>query len=196
MSKRLLLLPFLLVLSALALAACGGSGSDEASTVEETIETAATTTNPAECAKTQTQNFMEQTSQETGKAAVKNCEEEAKNEEGAKSAKVSNVEVDGSKATAEVALSGGNSLEGQTLEVALVKDGDRWKLDEVVKFTKFSPGKLIEAFEGELEKSGEASSKFATCFIEAFKQADQAEVEELLFHSSGKGFEEIAKECS
>jgi hypothetical protein len=195
-SKRLLLLPCLLIFSALALAACGSGSGDEEGKVEEAIETAATSTDPTNCAKFQTQNFMEQTSQESGQAALKKCEEEAKNKEGAESAKVSNVEVDGSNATAEVALSGGNTLEGQTLEVALVKDGDQWKLNEVVKFTKFNPNKLIEAFEGEIEKSGEASSKFATCFIEAFKQADQAEVEELLFHSSGKGFEEIAKECS
>jgi len=184
-----------LLLSALALAACGSS-SDETSKVEETIETAATTTDPADCAKLQTQNFMEQTSQEAGHAAVKECEEEAKNEEGAESAEVSNVEVNGSNATAEVVLVGGKSLEGQTLEIALVKDGGQWKLNEVVKFTKFNQAKLVESFEREIEKAGEASSKFATCFIEAFKQADQAEVEELLFHSSGKGFEEIAKSCS
>jgi len=194
-SKRLLLLPCLLLLSALCLAACGSSGDDEGK-VEEAIEAAATTTDPADCAKFQTQKFMEQTSQESGSGALKTCEKEAKKEENAESVEIANTEVDGSNATAEVTLSGGNSLEGQTLEVALVKNGDQWKLNEVVKFTKFDSAKLVESFEREIEKSGEASSKFATCFIEAFKRADQAEVEELLFHSSGKGFEEIAKECS
>jgi hypothetical protein len=195
-SKRLplLLLPCLLFLAGFAFAACGG-GDDETSKVEETIETAATTTDPAECSKTQTQNFMEQTSQASGKAAVKKCEEEAEKEEGAESAKVSNVEVDGSSASAEVAL-GGNIFDGQTLEVALVKDGDQWKLDEVVKFTEFDHGKFVKTFEGEIEKSGEANSKFATCFLEAFEEADQREVEELLFNSAGKGFEEIAKNCA
>src|SRR5689334_6467944 len=139
---------------------------------------------------------MEQTSSESGKASLKGCEEEAEKEENAESVEISNVEVDGSNATAEVVLVGGKSLEGQALEVALIKDGDQWKLNEVVKFTKFDRTKLIESFEREIEKSGEASSKFAACFIEAFKQANQAEVEELLFSGSGKGFEEIAKECS
>jgi len=194
-SKRLLLLPCLLVLSALVIAACGSGGNEE-SKVEEAIETAATTTNPADCAKSQTQKFMEQTSSESGKASLKGCEEEAEKEENAESVEISNVEVDGSNATAEVVLVGGKSLEGQALEVALIKDGDQWKLNEVVKFTKFDRTKLIESFEREIEKSGEASSKFAACFIEAFKQANQAEVEELLFSGSGKGFEEIAKECS
>jgi hypothetical protein len=193
-SKRLLLLSCLLLLSALILAACGG-GNDEATKVEEAIETAATTTNPAECTKTQTQKFMEQTSNESGKAAVKGCEEEAENEEGAKSAKVSNVEVSGSSATAEVGLSGGN-LDGQTLEVALVEQGDQWKLNEVVKFTQFDQEKLVETFEREIEKSGEANSKFTGCFVEALEEADRAEIEGLVLRGSAKGIEKAVENCS
>lgn len=194
MRKRLLL-PCLMVVSALALAACGSSG-DETSKVEEAIETAATTTDPADCTKLQTQNFMEQTSQESGKAAVKSCEEEAEKEENASAATVANAEANGSDATAEVTLSGGKSLGGQTLEVALVKEDDQWKMNEVIKFTKFDQEKLIETFEREINGSPEGSSKFATCFLKTFEEANQAEVEELLFHSDGKGFEEIAKKCS
>lgn len=69
-----------------------------------------------------------------GAEAVKTCEKEASEESGAESASVSNVEVDGSKATADVALTGG-SLDGQGVEVALVKQGDQWKLDEITGFT-------------------------------------------------------------
>lgn len=194
MSKRLLLLPCLLVLSALTLAACGGG--DEEGKVEEAIETAATTTDPADCTKLQTQGFMEQISQESGSAALQSCEEEAKKEENARAATVAGVDVSGSAASAEVTLSGGNSLSGQTLEVALVKQGDQWKVDEVVKFTKFDHAKLIETFEREIEKSGGVNSKFAACFLQTFEEADRAEVERLLFQSGGKGFEEIAKSCS
>jgi ABC-type glycerol-3-phosphate transport system substrate-binding protein len=195
-SKRLLLLPCLVVISSLAFAACGSSGgSDETSKVEETIETAATTTDPAECSKTQTQSFMEQTNNESGKNALKRCEEEAENEEGAESVKVSNVEVNGSSATAEAGLSGGN-LDGQTLEVALVKEGDRWKLNEVVKFTNFDQEKLVETFEREIKKSGEASSKFAGCFVEALEEAGRSEIEDLVLKGSSKGLEEAVKNCS
>jgi spermidine/putrescine-binding protein len=194
LSKRLLL-PCLIIVSTLALAACGSSG-DETSKVEEAVEIAATTTDPADCTKLQTQNFMEQTSQETGNAAVKSCEEEAEEEENASAATVANAEVNGSDATAEVTLSGGKSLSGQTLEVALVKDDDQWKMNEVIKFTKFDHDKLIETFEREINGSDEGSSKFATCFLKAFEEANQAEVEKLLFHSNGKGFEEIARDCS
>ncbi len=190
-----LVVPLLLIASVLALAACGG-GSDETAKVEEVVETSATSTDPADCKKLETKGFMEQVSQERGRAALAECEEEAENGENAESVEISNVEVAGAGATADVVLSGGGaSLEGQTLKVALVKDGDQWKLNEVVEFAKFDKAKLVEGVEKEIEKSGELSSKFAACFIEAFKRADQAEVEELLF-GSGKGFEEIARSCS
>jgi hypothetical protein len=193
--KRFLLLPCILILSALALTACGSSGGEDGE-IEEVIETSATSTNPADCKKLNTQQFMEQTTQESGSAAVKSCEEEAKEEEGAKSVSVSAVEVDGSDATAEAALSGGN-LDGQTLELALVKDGGQWKLNEVVEFTKFDQGKLVEGLEASLsEASSEVDPKFASCVIDAFKQGSQSEVEELLFGNSPKALEEVFEACS
>jgi hypothetical protein len=194
--KRLLLLPCLLILSALAITACGGGSGGGESEIEEVIETSATSTDPADCKKLNTQKFMEQTTQESGEAAVNDCEEEAKEEEGADSVKVSAVEVDGADATAEVALRGGH-LDGQALELALIKDGDQWKLDEVVKFTQFDRAKLVEVLEeGLAEPSSEVDRKFASCVIEAFKQDSQGEVEELVFGVSPKALEELFETCS
>ncbi len=195
MSKRLLLLPVLLILSALALAACGSSGGDEGE-IEEVVETSATSTDPADCKKLNTQQFIEQTTQESGADAVKRCEAEAKEEEGAESVSVSAVEVDGSDATAEVAMSGGN-LDGQALEVALVKDGEGWKLNEVVKFTEFDQAKLVEILEdGLTEPSSEVDPKFASCMVEGFKQGSQSEVEELLFGDSPQALEDLFESCA
>ena len=195
MPKHLLSLPFAVLLVALALSACGG-GSDETSEVEEVVATSATTTDPADCKKLQTQQFMEQVSRESGEAAVESCEEEAKNEEGAKEVRVSKVEVDGSGATAEAALKGGGALDGQAVEVALVKDGDQWKLDEVVKFTDFDHAHLVQRLEKELSDTDKSEAKFASCFVEAFKQASQAEVEELIFGESPQALEEVFEACS
>ncbi len=195
MSKRLLLLPCLLILSALAFTACGSSSGEEGD-VEAAIETSATTTDPADCKKVNTQQFMEQVTRESGEAAVEECEDEAKNDEGSDSVSVSSVEIDGSSATAEAALSGGN-LDGQTLEVELVKDGDEWKMNEVVEFTDFDQAKLVGALEGQFEESSEEiDPKLAACFVEAFKQGSQEEVEELLFKGPVDTLEELFETCS
>jgi hypothetical protein len=193
--KRCFALACLLVFSALSLVACGSSGSGEDGQIEEAIETSATTTDPADCTKLNTQQFMEQTTQESGKAAVAKCEEEAEAEEGAESVSVSSVEVDGSSATAEAALTGG-ALNGQALEVELVKSGEQWQLNEVVKFTEFDRAKLVEFVEEEFAPSANGlSPKLAGCFVEAFQEGSQAEIEELLWSGSGEGFEEIAEAC-
>jgi hypothetical protein len=176
------------------LAACGSSGNDEAE-VKEVIEKSATTTDPADCKKLQTQKFMEQTSQESGKAAVEECEEEAENEEGAKSVDISEVAVDGSSATADATLTGG-TLNGQSVKVELTKDGDQWKMNEVVEFTHFNQAKLVEYLEGQFkEHSSEIPTQLASCFIEAFKNGSQEEVEELVFGSGSKALEEVAEAC-
>lgn len=195
MSKRLLLLPCFLLAFAVALSACGGGSSDDESQIEEAIEKSASNADPANCTKLQTQKFTEQTQQESGKAAVRSCEEEAEENEGTESATAANVEVDGSTATAEAALKGG-SLDGQTLEVELVKDGDQWKLNEVVKFTKLDQEKLVETFEREFEKAkSEVSPQIAACFVETFEKASQAELEEMLFSGSTEALQEAAEGC-
>jgi ABC-type glycerol-3-phosphate transport system substrate-binding protein len=193
-SKRLLLLPCIAILAALSLAACG-SGGDESGEVEEAIETSATTTDPADCKRLETQRFMEQTSGESGKAALQECEEEAEKDKGAESVKVSSVEVDGAKATGDAALQGG-TLDGQTVEVALVKDGEQWKLDEVVKFTKFDQGSLVQFFEEQFaDPQNEVPPRLANCIIEAVEEGTQGEVEELIFSGSRKPLEEVAESC-
>jgi hypothetical protein len=192
---HLLLLPTLLLALALGISACGGGGSSDESQIEEAVEKSASS-DPAACTKFQTKNFVEQTSQESGKAAIKECEEEAENGEAPESASVSNVEVNGSNATAEAALTG-SVFDGQTVEIGLVKEGGQWKLNEVVKFTKFDQAKLVESFEEELSKaSNEVNPKFAACFIEAFEEGDQGQIEEMLFGGNEKAFEEIAENCS
>jgi hypothetical protein len=192
---HLSLLPALLLVLALGLSACGGGGSSDESKIEEAIEGSASS-DPAACTKYQTQAFVEQTSEGTGKAAIKECEEEAENGEAPESASVSNVEVNGSKATAEAALTG-SIFDGQAVEIALVKEGDQWKMNEISKFTKFNQAKLVESFKKELAKaSDEVKPKFAACFIEAFEEADQGQIEEMLFGGNEKAFEEIAKNCS
>jgi len=116
-------------------------GVATASEIEAAIETSATSSDPANCTKLQTQAFVEQSTSTEGAEAVKMCEAEAKEGENAESVAVSNVEVESSAASAEAAITG-SSLDGQTVEVALVKEGGQWKLDEIAGFSKLDKTKL------------------------------------------------------
>lgn len=194
MLKRYLVLSCLLIVSALAIAACGSGSSDE-SEIEEAVEVSATSKDPADCKKLSTQHFMEQTARSEGSEAVKVCEQNASNGAGAKSVGVSEVEVDGSKATADVALTGG-SFDGQTLEIALVKEGDQWKLDELAGFAKFDEKKVVEILEDQFDEPSSGVSKSqASCIVESFEEAPAAELEGALLSGATQGFEEIAEGC-
>ncbi len=200
MKRRLAILPCLLILSALVLSACGGGGggSSDEGQIEEAIETSATSTDTSNCTELQTLKFDEQGAQTKGKGAVKACEKELQ-EPTAKSSKaesveVSNIEVNGSKATAEAAVTGGG-FDGQALEIALAKEGEQWKLDELVAFTKFDQAKLVNALTTEFEKDESVEPELAKCIEEGFGEASQSEVEKIILGGSSKPIEELAEGC-
>lgn len=192
---HLVLLPAALLALVFGLVACGGGGESDEDKVVETIETSATSTDPADCKELATQNFMEQTESETGSKAVKSCEEEAEDSEGdPDSVDVSKVKINGSKATADAAFNGGN-FDGQTLTVALVEE-DGWKLDEVEGFAKFDQEKLVKNFEKVFESGDEPLEPQVTaCMGEVFRELSKPEFEELVFGGSQQPIVEIAEGC-
>ena len=196
MIKRLLVPLALLALAALAVTACGGGGSSAEDEVTEVIEQAATTKDPSNCTKLQTLRFTEQNTGEKGKAAIKRCEESAKEEEQAEEAKVSNVSVNGEKATAEVKFIGG-SLGSQTLAVALIEvDGD-WKLDQIEGFAKYEGKALEKEFLKRFEESPEGLSKSQyTCIAEGIGKASKTEAEEFFLSGKSTAIEELAQGCA
>jgi hypothetical protein len=185
------------VLAALTITACGGGGSSAEDKITETIETAATTSDPSNCTEIETQRFVEQNSEEKGKAAVKSCEKEAEaGNEQAEAANVSNVSVNGSKAAAEVEFEGG-PLGSQTLEVALVEEGGTWKMDQVEGFAKYDGAALGEAFEKEFEEEPEGLNKEqATCIAQGIAKSSKAEAEALFFSGSPESIIELAEGCA
>lgn len=196
MIKRLLVPLALLALAALAVTACGGSGSSAEDEVTEVIEQAATTKDPSNCTELQTLRFTEQNTGEKGKAAIKSCEESAKEEEEAEEAKVSNVSVTGEKATAEAEFIGG-SLGSQTLSVALVEEEGDWKLDQIEGFANYNGKALEETFLKRFEESPEGLSKQQyTCIAEGIGNASTAEAETMFLSGSSIKIEELAQGCA
>jgi hypothetical protein len=196
LNKRILVLLGLLALAALTLSACGGGSSDE-DKIAETIETAATTNDPKNCTELETLSFVEQNSQQKGKAAIKACEEEAEaGEEEAEGANVSNVKVDGEKATAETEFEGG-SLGSQSLEVALVEEDGTWKLDHIEGFANYDGKALGEAFEKQFEEDpGELDKEQAKCISDKIAGLSQEAAEEVFFGGSAEPIIELAQSCA
>jgi ABC-type glycerol-3-phosphate transport system substrate-binding protein len=190
---RLLLLPVLLI-SVFGLAACGGGESDE-DKITSTIETAATSTDPAVCGETQTLSFMEATAGGSGKEAEKECEEETKaGENNPESVTVSKVNVEDEKATANVAFEGG-TFNGQTLEVALVKEGSDWKLNEFTGFAKFDSTQLVKVLAKKLEEDPKIEPQVAGCIAEGLEELPEAELETLVVENNTQPIVELAESC-
>lgn len=154
-------------------------------------ETAAASNDPLDCRSRQTPKFTEQAWNENGGGAVSQCEEAAEIRERTEATPVSEVEVDGSKATVKTELRGG-ILSGQRVKVALIKTDDRWKLNEIVEFTRFDERKLIENF----GRKFNASTGFASCFLEHFDEGGAQEVKELLLYPPNEEIEEVAGLCA
>lgn len=201
MKKSLLILPLVLLASALALAACGGgsssSGGGEEAAVEEAIETSATSTDPSKCTEAQTAEFNERETGETGAAALETCEEEAeeKNDAAAETVTVSQVEIEGEEAAAQVEIEGG-SLNGQTVAVGLQKEEGNWKLDAFIGFMKYSPEDLAASLEERLGEEENVSPELAACVAEGVEGMEEEEVEAMVFEKETEGFEEVVSACS
>lgn len=200
MKKRLVasLVPALLLAFGLALAACGGGGdsSDAEEQIEETITTSVTTTDPSKCTELMTASFREQNSGLTGEEALEDCEEEAGDtSDDPDSVEVSEIEVDGSDATARVAFVGGG-FDGQTLDVALVEEDEQWKLDEIEGFAELDAEALATTLEEQFEQlSDEITPEQIGCIGDGIRDASQEEVEEFLLSGSSDKFIELAESC-
>ena len=192
---HLALLPALLLAFALGLSACGGGGESDEDKIVATIETAATSTDPAVCDETQTISFMEQTSGSSGKDAEKECEEETKSEDdNPDSVTVSEVEIDGDSATANAEFKGG-TFDAQTLELALVEDEGDWKLDELAGFAKFDAEGLVASFAEQIEKEPGIDPETASCFVEGIEGLSDSELESVIVENNTEVFGEIAETC-
>jgi hypothetical protein len=172
------------VLASLALAACGGGDDNDSTTVSsadqaqitQAVQALATGNDPSACTKYATQKFVDQTNgPSSGQAAVQACEKDFRTGQGAiaDSVEVTDVQVDGSTATAS-AKATGNVFDGQTIELSLIKENGTWKLDVFKGFSGFDKTALVNAFKGQIQSEG-GSSAAVNCVAQNMeKQSDQA----------------------
>jgi hypothetical protein len=191
--KPCLLLPVALLM-ALALSACGGGESAE-DKIAGTIETAATSTDPANCQKLMTLKFVEQTTQSEGKEAEKQCEREAESgENNPEVVNVGSVVVKGDAATANVEFEGGG-FNGQTLTVALTEAEGDWKLDEITGFAKFDAAKLIATLRESLEEEESIEPPVIACIVAGVGKWSQGEFERLIIEGNSAPIVKLAESC-
>jgi hypothetical protein len=192
---RRLLLPCLIVVCALGFAACGGGGDSDEAQIEDAIVSSASDSEASDCTELVTLKFAEQSTQESGDAAIVACEEEAEDPSGdADEVTVSKIEIDGSGATAVAELSGGG-FDGQTVSIALVKQDEQWKLDEITGFVEFDAAALARTLDAGLEAGGLLSKEQLGCIVERIGSVSQKEAEGLLLSRSSDRMVELVEGC-
>jgi hypothetical protein len=138
-----------------------------------------------------------QTSGDPGQSpdqAVKSCEKDAA-DTAADSVDVTDIEIDGDNATAK-AKATGSTFDGQTLEVALVKDGDQWKLDEFKGFENFDKAAMVAAFRKQIQAESGSSPQAVNCVVQQFQAASDQEIESLFTSNSGQADQQLFGPCS
>jgi len=196
LNSRVIALLAVALAASLILAACGDDDDDTSADEQEIVDAiteAATSSDPSNCTDLQTQRFVEQTTGETGPEAIASCEEDAE-ESVADEADVSNVEIDGDSATAEADLSG-SFFGGQTIEIALMKEGDQWKLDELVGFVDLDLQEFAGAIRTSLEEEDEAPPEVTDCVVGNVEQLTAEEAEALFINNDRQLEQQVFDSC-
>jgi hypothetical protein len=175
---HLILAAVALALAAAALAACGGSSSSSADEkqITDAIVTSGSTDNPANCTELETQRFVEQNEGQTGQAAIDACR---KGTNHADSIDVTNVEVDADSATAEAAITG-SAFGGQKVQISLVKDGGKWKLDHLDKFIDFDRAAFDSALKDSLSTSSSSTPAQTACITDTLAKLSDEKMQSIV----------------
>jgi copper chaperone CopZ len=194
---QMLVLVILGLFGALLVAGCGDdddSGSEEdQDEITAVIERSATGGDPAACVDTQTQAFTEQTTGETGQKAIESCERDI--EDQADAVEVSEIEVDGDAATANVAFEG-SFFDGQTIAVGLIKEGEAWKLNAANEFVGgFDREAFTTAFEAELAAAEDIPPGVSDCIQENILALSEEEIDQLFLESDSELESQVFEAC-
>jgi hypothetical protein len=166
---------------ALGLVACGGDdGGDEPSPEDEAaitkaVEAGLTSADASKCTRYFTAAYSQQIHFTPNETAAQLCAADAQ-ASAARTATVTNVEVDGDTATVDAAVTGG-PLGDQTLSLEVVNEDGSWKLDGLAGFTEFDRASFERTFS---KGDGTAAGKQAgACLVDSLGQLSDEELEDL-----------------
>jgi hypothetical protein len=207
-----------------ALTACGGGGGDSSSggagtaggsskvqvepreaqdppadeaEIEAAIVASVEEKDPANCTRIEAPGFLEQTTGRSGAEALAACEEEARAEAGKpprETVSVGSVEAIGESAAATATISGG-SLDGQTVEIALRKEGGRWRLGRLVGFEGFDKATFVAAVGAVLGEEGGEAAAARTCVEKGLAKLPDSELEDSILTGGAPRFQQAFEAC-
>ncbi len=185
------------ITAAALLAACGGGGgSDDNAQITDLIQTSVKSSDPADCTKLQTQQFVEQTELQSGQAAIQECQKDAADtSDDPDSVDVTDVTSSGDTGSATVTFHGG-SFDGSTLTVAVIKDGDQWKLDKITDIPTFNFPAMVQALSTRLNSDTSIPPQVATCIAQAFNSAGADKVKSVILSGSGDQLTALFSTCA
>jgi hypothetical protein len=153
---------------------------------------------PASCTQDVTLRLLEQTTKLQGDDALHACEADTLEGQSVPSRVTARqIDIDGDTATAEMEVVG-SSLDGQTLRVAAVKSGGRWKTDEIVGFVDLDAEKLsFEIARGVFEKvRSPAEVQVARCLLAELERFSPEKLEELIVDPSPDPLRDLVRPCA
>jgi hypothetical protein len=166
----------LAVLSASSvLAGCGGGAPDNAEPeVVATINAVYAHPQVGDCHLRETPRYVEQTKQADGMSPMEKCESDARQRAG-EAVKVSDVQVTGTKAQAQIEYREGLSA-GVKDVISLVEQKGQWKLDQVVREVGFDGAKDIHSLVSQLASS--LPGQIAACVGSRLRRLSTVELED------------------
>jgi hypothetical protein len=160
--------------------------------IERVIGVVATSTNPAYCVELTTERYLEQTTGVEMPFADDACESDA-SQGAAESVEVREIAIDGGRASAIVANTGG-SFDGSQLEVRLVEQGGDWRLDRLVGFADFDREKFRLAYARKLQAL-DFPDEAVECVLGQEEKFSGAQVERAVLSPADNFFASIAVDC-
>jgi hypothetical protein len=196
--NRFALCALSLAASAALLAACG-PGREEApgdkGEIADVVERVSTSTDPEDCTRLQTLVYVEQHNFSTEDDALADCRESAREPgDDPDSVRVTNVEVDGDTASADVTYEGG-ALDGSTFTLGLVLEDRQWKVDRTTDIPEMNVDAFRRALVERLAELGEVAPSVQRCISDSLKQAEEEQVTAAILGGTGESLSTLFIEC-